>query len=418
MALILTVCTLPLVAQTNVNLATSGATIGSPFSINPPATCYFNFYDNGGPNGNYSNNVNASITFLPANPATHRIQATFTSFGLEVGWDAFYVFNSNTVGVNQVPGPEGATFSGFPGGNWQTIGPGTITANTGLANVGANAAEALTFQFRSDPTTNRPGWTAIVRQVPKMVCAMTAAGPLSANTGPGSASCSANVNTNLPTFLPGGCNTGLDLQYRINGGAAILAPGPGPITINAPKGANVISWELVDPCGGGIVSSATQLITVVDNTPPSLTCQSNITLNLAPGACDALYSFDIPCTDNCPFTANGSVSHPIDFNSGQAGIMFDIKNMGATPMTITEFGPSLDAGNWPMQVYVTTSAATWQGHDQDVTAWTMAGQQIVTSLSPGAGTAIPGFGITLAPGQSRGIYLTSTTGAPVNYTGL
>ena len=418
LALLLTVFAWPLSAQTNVNMAVNGVTSGSPFTINPPGTCYFNFFDNGGPNGNYSNSVNASITFLPANPATHRIQATFTSFGLEVGWDAFYVFNSNTVGVNQVTGPEGTTFSGFPGGNWQTVSPGTITANTGVANVGANAAEGLTFQFRSDASTNRPGWSAIVRQVPKTACAMTAPGPLSANTGPGNASCSANVSTSLPTFLPGGCNAGLDLQYRINGGAPIAAPGVGPIVINAPKGANIISWELVDPCGGGIVSSATQIITVTDNTPPTITCQSNITLNLQEGECYSLYSYDVPCTDNCAFTLNGTVSHPIDFNSGQAGIMFDIKNLGNTPMTITQFGPSLDAGTWPMQVYVTTSAGTWQGHDQDVTAWTMVGEPAVTSAGPGTGTPISGFGITLAPGQSRGIYITSTVGAPVNYTGL
>ena len=418
LAVLLTAFVLPLAAQTNVNLATGGTTPGSPFTINPPGTCYFNFFDNGGPAGNYSNNVDASVTFLPANAATHRIQATFTTFGLEIGWDAFYVFNSSTVGVNQVPGPEGVTFSGFPGGNWQTVSPGTITANTGLAAVGANAAEALTFQFRSDPSTNRPGWSAIVRQVPKMVCTMTAAGPLSASTGPGNAGCSANVTTALPTFQPGGCNAGLELRYRINGGAPTAAPGPGPVVINAPKGANVISWELVDPCGGGVVSSATQMITVIDNTPPTVACPSNVTLNLLAGQCAALYSFDVPCTDNCAFTLSGTVTQPFDFNNGQAGIMFDLKNLGSTPMTITQFGPSLDAGTWPMEVYVTSAAATWQGHDQDVSAWTLAGAQSVTSVSPGVGTPVPGFGITLAPGQSRGIYITSTTGAPVNYTGV
>ncbi len=415
--LLLAILTVPLAAQTNVNMGTSGVTSGSPFTINPPANCFYNFYDNGGPNGNYSNNVNASITFLPANPATHRIQATFTSFGIEAGWDAFYIFNSTTVGVNQVPGPEGPTFSLFPGGNWQTQSPGTITANTGLAAVGANAAEALTFQFRSDPVSSRPGWSAIVRQIPKITCAMTAAGPLSVNTGPGNATCSANATTNLPTFLPGGCNAGLDLQYRINGGAPILAAGPGPIVINAPKGTNVISWELVDPCGGGIVSAATQMITVTDNTNPNINCPSNITLNLQEGECAALYSYEATCTDNCAFTLNGSVDHPIDYNSGQAGVMFDVKNLGSTPMTITQFGPALDAGMWPMQVYVTTLASTWQGQDMDAFAWTLAGEKTVVSAGPGSGTPVPGFGITLAPGQSRGIYLTSKIGVPVKFTG-
>jgi hypothetical protein len=34
----------PSLAQTNVNMANNGATAGSPFSIAPPADCFFNFF--------------------------------------------------------------------------------------------------------------------------------------------------------------------------------------------------------------------------------------------------------------------------------------------------------------------------------------------------------------------------------------
>ncbi|MCC6281383.1 MAG: hypothetical protein IT262_12315, partial [Saprospiraceae bacterium] len=287
-------------AQTNVNMATTGATVGSPFTLNPPANCYFNFYDSGGPANAYAFSADANVTFLPSNPATHRIQVSFTSFSIEAGWDAFYIFNSNTVGTNMVPGPGGITNTNFDAGNWPTT-PGTITANTGLAAVGANVAEALTFQLKTDAANQFPGWSAIVRQVPKDACTMNAAGNLTAFTGPGNNSCFANVTTELPEFTPADCNTAYQLQYRINGGAATLVNNTGFTTISAPVGANVITWELVDPCGGGILSSDTQLITVTDNTDPVLDCPSDITLTLEPGECNIAYNYSITCTDNCPF---------------------------------------------------------------------------------------------------------------------
>jgi len=405
-------------AQTNVNMAANGVTPGSPFAINPPVTCYFNFFDSGGPVNNYNNGANASATFIPANAATHRIRANFTSFSVEQNWDAFYIFNSNTVGTNQVPGPEGPTFSGFPGGNWQTTSPGIITANTGLAAVGANANEALSFQLRTDNTATRPGWSAIITQVPIAVCTLLPPGPQSVLTGAGSNACFVNVTTAVPSFFPVGCNVGYIVQYRINGGAPTAVAVPGNTVIPAPVGVNVITWELVDPCGLSVLSSGNQLITVTDNTLPVISCPGNITINLTEGACVAPYSYNLNCADNCGVMMPGSVAHPIDFNSSNAGIMFNVINLGFTPMVLTEFGPSLNAGSWTMQVYQTTSASSWVGLENDASAWTLAGNANVISTGPGAGTPVPGFNVSLAPGQSKGIYLTSTTGAPLNYTGI
>jgi hypothetical protein len=403
-------------AQTNVNMAANGATVGSPYAISPPVICFYNFYDNGGPGGNYNNGATGNITFLPSNAATHRIRVNFTTFALEAGWDAMYIYNSTAVGVNQIIGPDGVTNSLFPAGNWSTTAPTVLTANTGIAAVGANAAEALTFQFLSDASINAGGWSAIINEVPKVACSITVPGPLSANTGPGSLVCSVPVTTALPAFNPGGCAASYQLQYRINGGTPTIVTTPAFTNIQAPVGVNVITWELVNPCGGAILSSGTQTITVTDNTPPVVTCPGNITFNLGDGECAEEYSYSVPCTDNCSFTTSGIVAHPIDFNNGNAGVMFDVTNLGFTPMVLTEFGPSIDAGAWNMQVYYTPN--TWVGNQTNPGVWTLAGSSNVVSASPAVGTPIPGFGITLAPGQSMGIYITSTTGAPINYTGL
>lgn len=407
----------PVIAQSNVNMAANGATPGSPFLIAPPATCFFNFYDSGGPVFNYNNSADANVTFVPSNPATHRIQVSFTAFGLEAGFDAFYIYNSNTVGTNQVPGPQGATFTGFPAGNWQNINPGTITANTGIAAVGVNAAEALTFRLRTDNSFTAAGWSSIVRQVPIINCNMSAPNNQTVFTGAGSNSCFVNVNTLLPTFLPGGCQAGYQLQYRINGGIPTIVLDPVTTNISAPVGLNVVTWELVDPCGGGIITSAVQTINVIDNTAPTINCPGNITLTLPPGACETSnYQYQVTCSDNCSFGEVGEVTHPIDFNNGQAGIMFDVTNLGANTMTITQFGPSIDAGAWPMEVYYTTNTGSFSGLENTPGAWTLAGTQLVMSATPAVGTPIPGFGITIPAGQTRGIYLTSSTGVPINYT--
>ncbi len=151
---------------------------------------------------------------------------------------------------------------------------------------------------------------------------------------------------------------------------------------------------------------------------PSVTCPGNITVNLGPGECSAPVSFDVDCVGGSPTGTTGSVSHPIDFNNGNDGIMFDLENLGDEPMFITEFGPSLDAGTWTIQVYVTTSASSWQGNENSPGAWTFAGTQTVNSATPFGSTAVPGFGISIPAGTSRGIYMTAISGSPLNYTGL
>ncbi len=411
---ILALCRLE--AQTNVNMAANGPSGVDPFSLAPPGNCFFNFYDSGGPASGYHNNANASITFAPSNAATHRIQVAFNVFSLEPGHDALYIFNSASVGTNQIPGPQGATVTGFPGGNWQNINPGIITANTGLANVGTNNEEALTFQFRSDATFNFPGWSAIVRQILKSPCNMTAPAPLTANIAQGGLNCFTNVITPLPVYDPVGSNAGYELRYRINGGTHTIVTDLLNTTIAVPVGANIITWELTDPCGGAVITAANQIITVNDNSKPAIVCPSNISVNLSSGECSDIVNYNVLCSDNCPLGTLGIVNHPIDFTTGNAGIMFNLKNLSTHTITITQFGPSLDAGTWPMEVYFTHTVSSWQGVDKTPGAWTQAGSINVTSTGSALATPIPGFEIMLAPGQSRGIYLTSASGSPLNCT--
>jgi len=104
-------------------------------------TCDAMFYDNGGPNSNYSNNLNLTMTFLPAT-AGGIIEVAFQSFELEADWDFLYIYDGTSASATQI--------GQYSGGNT----PGTVTAT--------NADGALTFVFTSDGGVNKTGWAAHV----------------------------------------------------------------------------------------------------------------------------------------------------------------------------------------------------------------------------------------------------------------
>src|SRR2546423_2892192 len=51
--------------------------------------------------------------------------------------------------------------------------------------------------------------------------------------------------------------------------------------------------------GAGLTASASQTITVIDNTLPTITCPANITVNAPTGTCSAAVNFTVTASDNC-----------------------------------------------------------------------------------------------------------------------
>ena len=97
------------------------------------------FYDNGGPQNNYGDNKNETVTMLPKN-ASDKVSVTFHECNISAG-DVLYVYNGSSTSA-----PLIATISGS---NYGTV---TSTANDG----------ALTFNFVSDGSTNNYGWYASI----------------------------------------------------------------------------------------------------------------------------------------------------------------------------------------------------------------------------------------------------------------
>ncbi len=121
--------------------------------ITPPA-CGGNFYDTGGPSGNYGNSENVTTVISPDNPGDF-VTVTFTMFDVESNWDALYVYDGPNATYPMISSGNPATNSGFPaGGYYGATIPGPFSAT--------DPSGALTFVFRSDGSVTYPGWEADV----------------------------------------------------------------------------------------------------------------------------------------------------------------------------------------------------------------------------------------------------------------
>ncbi|MCD4744818.1 MAG: PKD domain-containing protein, partial [Bacteroidales bacterium] len=106
-------------------------------------TCEGAFYDSGGPSGNYSDNEDLTMTFLPA-ITDNKIKCVFTSFNVEwestCDYDWLKIYDGTSTSASLI-----GTYCG-------TVSPGTIIAT--------NNDGAITFQFHSDYYANESGWIA------------------------------------------------------------------------------------------------------------------------------------------------------------------------------------------------------------------------------------------------------------------
>jgi hypothetical protein len=121
------------------------------------------FTDPAGPNANYANGSDYTVTICPTNPG-EVVTVTFTAFNTEATWDALYVFDGSSISLPQIPStnPAANVPGGLPGGYWGTTLPGPFTSTS--------PDGCLTFRFRSDGTVNNPGWVANVTCAPPPTC--------------------------------------------------------------------------------------------------------------------------------------------------------------------------------------------------------------------------------------------------------
>jgi hypothetical protein len=103
------------------------------------SVCEGHFYDSGLDTGDYTDDEDFTMTFLP--PSNGFVIIDFNSFELENNYDKLYVHNGTDTNAPQIPG------SPFTG----TVSPGLLRSSVGL-----------TFHFTSDVSNTATGWDATV----------------------------------------------------------------------------------------------------------------------------------------------------------------------------------------------------------------------------------------------------------------
>ncbi|WP_321997657.1 HYR domain-containing protein [Draconibacterium orientale] len=84
------------------------------------------------------------------------------------------------------------------------------------------------------------------------------------------------------------------ISYTKNSGVFV------PVAPGSTEGTYTNTWTAADACGNSTATVFTQVITIVDNTPPTITCPGNLTANTPLGVCGAVVTYTTPVgADNC-----------------------------------------------------------------------------------------------------------------------
>lgn len=102
-------------------------------------TCSGNFYDSGGPSGNYGNNENYTLTFCSPTPGSC-IRLLFTTFDIEPNADFLSIYDGSSTASPLI---------------------GTYTGNS-IPGIIVSGSGCLTIRFTSNNTANAVGWQAII----------------------------------------------------------------------------------------------------------------------------------------------------------------------------------------------------------------------------------------------------------------
>ena len=166
-------------------------------------SCNANFFDSGGPAGQYAISENYTYTFYPS--AGNLISVAFSSFATENGYDGLSIYDGPSAASPLLPSalPAGTNATTAPAGSYYgTTSPGTVTAS--------NPTGALTFVFTSDGTVVDNGWAATITCTPMPACSGT---PSPGNTLSNLASVCSGSNFTLSLQNSPGV-TGMHYQWQ------------------------------------------------------------------------------------------------------------------------------------------------------------------------------------------------------------
>ena len=195
-------------------------------------TCNALFYDDGGPNGNYHDRKNYTMTFMPATPGGI-LEAVFQEFVLEDSYDFLYIYDGTSSSA-----PSLGTFTG-------ANSPGTVTAT--------NPEGALTFHFTSDYGVNAQGWKATMHCVGMN-------DPIEIEVFADPQTIIEGESTQLSMYATGGNG---NYTYRWEPADMVVAPDE-QITSSVPLTSNQLYTATVTDTDGNTVSATIEIVVIPD----------------------------------------------------------------------------------------------------------------------------------------------------------
>ncbi|HWN10344.1 MAG TPA: HYR domain-containing protein [Pyrinomonadaceae bacterium] len=282
--------------------------------------------------------------------------------------------NCSTVNVSR---------SGVPPGNFFPVGTTTVTytATDGSGNT-ASDTQTVTVTDDSPPTITatetNPNPPPADIDVPVQ--------DVTVNTGPNSTSCDAVVsNADLG-----------NVKVKDNCSGATLSRNPAGNTF--PVGTTVITWTATD--ANGNTSTVLQNVTVIDDTVPTITAPSDVSVNTGPGSssCEAQIddaTLGSPATaDNCTVTVSRSPSGNT-FPVGTTTITWTVTDASGNTATDTQdvtvvdnTAPSVTAPADSSAVADASCQAPVPDYAAGSTATDNCDSSVSVTQSPAAGTMV------------------------------
>jgi hypothetical protein len=246
-----------------------------------------------------------------------------------------------------------------PGPPYENCGSPVVGVTESRSGAGsASSPLIITRTFTAtDAVGNSASDTQIITVIDSTPPTITAPADVTAYTGPGATSCDTNVS-----------NAVLGSASANDNCAVTVSRSPSGNTF--PVGTTDVVWTATDPAGN--TATATQHVTVVDNTPPVITTPANITVQLPLNstATSMAVSYNpATATDNCAGAINITYSK-------LSGTVFSV---GTTTVTVT----ATDAhGNSATATFTVTVLYNFTGFFSPV-------GNLPTLNSVNAGRAIP-----------------------------
>jgi hypothetical protein len=191
---------------------------------------------------------------------------------------------------------------------------------------------------------------------------------------------------------------GDQVEYTSDGGYT----GPDKFTFKANDGG---VWPT-----GGDSNEATVSIDVLSPPAPSDPDPND-------GAINVPLNTDLAWNGSSSPDATGSLTTTFAGGNGQDGNMFDLT--AKETITITGWEGSIDASGGPatIEVYYVTDHTTYVGKEANSPLWTLLGSVTLPTTNPaGTPTFVAIGGLTIASGETVGIYWTTTASAILSYT--